>query len=234
MYRKSEFESDFTTNGDVNIIKVIISLDKNKSENQKYLELLSKFITVYNQKYDNICTCYERSPIIKSVLSDELDIFNKLEHYTARVKSLEHEVLSLNQKLTNLPMTKKNNIDDIRAEVINVFEKYSLLSEDNNNIEKKDKLTTNVFQPYENNHKLPQLKENVADIDYGLIDKISELVPDNADILLKQIVKEINGSAKGLSDYVSLFQKHGKAIQSYNKIVYFQRKGCHFVKRNKV
>ena len=41
VYRKTEFECDYGTNGDLNVIKLIISLDKNKCENAKYLELLS-------------------------------------------------------------------------------------------------------------------------------------------------------------------------------------------------
>jgi hypothetical protein len=71
------------------------------------------------------------------------------------------------------------------------------------------------------------------DLDYTLLNKISELIPDDTDILLKHIVKEINGSARGLSDFVSLFIKNGKTIQAYNQLVYFQRKGCHFLKRVK-
>lgn len=232
VYRKTEFECDYVTNGDLNVIKLIISLDKNKCENAKYLELLSKFITGYNEKYDNICACYDKSSIIKSVLTDELDLFHKLEHYIARVKSLENEVLNLNKKISSLPINKKNNIDDIKAEVLNVFEKYaSNVEDDSKFIEKKDKsININI----ENSNKLQIIKENLSDIDYNLVDKINQLVPDNADILLKHIVKEINGSAKGLSDYVSLFQKYGKAIEKYNQIVYFQRKGCHFVKRVKL
>jgi len=232
VYRKTEFECDYSTNADLNVIKLIISLDKNKCENPKYLELLSKFITIYNEKYDNICACYDKSSIIKSVLTDELDILHKLDHYITRVKSLENEVLNLNKKIQSLPINKKNNIDDVKAEVLSVFEKYTSNKEDDSKYsEKKDKsINTNI----ENNNNLQIIKENLLDIDYNLVDKINQLVPDNADILLKHIVKEINGSAKGLSDYVSLFQKYGKAIEKYNQIVYFQRKGCHFVKRVKL
>ena len=231
--RKTEVETDYSLNSEVNIIKLIISLDKNKSENSKYFELLTKFMTQYNQKYDNICACYEKSSIIKTVLSEELDIFNRLEYNMARVKSLENEVLSLNNKINKLSIPKSNNIDDIRSEVLNVFDKYAVISEYNSVNEKTDKLNNCINNIPENKSNCSK-DNNVTDLDYILLDKINEFIPDGVDILLKHIVKEINGSAKGLSDFVSLFQKYGKVIETYNKIVYFQRKGCHFVKRLKV
>jgi hypothetical protein len=231
--KKTEFDIDSTLNGDINIIKLIISLDKNKSENSKYFELLSKMINQYNQKYDNICACYEKSSIIKSVLTEELDIFNKLEYYTARVKSLENEVVNLNNKINSLSVCKPTNIDIIRSEVLEVFNKHASIKEVNTENEKNSKLTQIANSTNENN-KLNVSKDNTSDIDYALVDKINDFIPDNADILLKHIVKEINGSAKGLSDFVSLFQKYGKVIETYNQIVYFQRKGCHFVKRVKL
>lgn len=231
LQKKTEFDIDLSVNGDINVIKLNISLDKNKLENSKYLELLSKFMTTYNLKYDNICSCYERSPIIKSVLADELDVFTKLEHYTLRVKSLENEVLNLINKINTLSNSKCSNIDEIRSEVLMVFDKHSSITDLNTQV--NDKLSISANNVVEQN-KPNMPKENNSDIDYLLLDKISDFIPDNSDILLKHIVKEINGSAKGLSDFVSLFQKYGKIIENYNHIVYFQRKGCHFLKRVKL
>jgi len=68
-------------------------------------------------------------------------------------------------------------------------------------------------------------------IDYVTLDKIAALVPMNCEILLKHVVKEINGSAKGLSDYAVLFSKNKNHIQSYNGVEYFQRKGCHYLRK---
>ena len=190
-------------------------------------------INQYNQKYDNICACYEKSSIIKSVLTEELDIFNKMEYYMARVKSLENEVLNLNNKINNLSVCKPSDIDIIRLEVLDVFDKHAYTKEVKTFNEKNNKLMQMANVTSENS-KLNVSKENTSDIDYVLVDKINDYIPDNTDILLKHIVKEINGSAKGLSDFVSLFQKYGKVIETYNQIVYFQRKGCHFVKRVKL
>ena len=67
--------------------------------------------------------------------------------------------------------------------------------------------------------------------DYVTMDKIAALVPANCEILLKHVVKEINGSAKGLSDYAVLFSKNKSHIQSYNGVEYFQRKGCHYLRK---
>ena len=230
VFRRTEFDTEYSLNSDVNIIKLNISLDKNKSENTKYLELLAKFMTQYNQKYDNICACYEKSPIIKTVLSEELDIFNRLEYNMARVKSLENEVLNLNNKISNLSVYKSSNIDIIRSEVLNVFDKHASAKESKPENIKNDILNKCINNSSENKSNASK-DNNTSDLDYVLVDKISDFIPDGADILLKHIVKEINGSAKGLSDFVSLFQKYGKVIETYNKIVYFQRKGCHFVKR---
>lgn len=232
--KKTDFDIDLSLNGDINIIKLSITLDKNRSENTKYLDLLTKFMTTYNQKYDNICSCYERSPILKSILSDELDVFAKLDNYTTRVKTLENEVLNLIHKINTLSDVKSySNIDEIRSEVLFVFDKHTANKDLNNLIEKTQK-SLHICNDVVDTTKLNATKDNNADIDYTLLDKISELIPECADILLKHVVKEINGSAKGLSDFVSLFQKYGKVIENYNQIVYFQRKGCHFVKRVKI
>jgi hypothetical protein len=290
--KKTEFDSEYSLNGDINIVKISISLDKNKCENPKYFEILSKFITTFNQKYDNICSCYDKSPVIKTVLSNELDVFTNLEYYTARVKTLENEVVNLNNKMNNI-IPKSDNIEELRSDIIGLLDKYSEPNYKSSVNTKNNGLlfnsTLNAKHNIQNEHtfnrggahksndisnyyKAGQQYESDSDsiapikgigklysgysssisdiaspvfdigspitpnsneLDYKLLNSISELIPDEADILLKHIVRELNGSARGLSDYVSLFHKYGKEIQSYNQIVYFQRKGCHFVKRVK-
>ena len=163
----------------------------------------------------------------------------KLEHIGIAVSNLDASEKLFTKLLGVAPykrelvesemvMTSFFLLGDIKFELLAATSPESTIAKF---IEKKDKsININI----ENSNKLQIIKENLSDIDYNLVDKINQLVPDNADILLKHIVKEINGSAKGLSDYVSLFQKYGKAIEKYNQIVYFQRKGCHFVKRVKL
>ena len=75
------------------------------------------------------------------------------------------------------------------------------------------------------------MAENTEGLDLELMDKITPLVPEGKEILLKNIVKEINGSAKGLSDFVIMFTKYRQTIINYNNIEYFQRKGCHFLRK---
>lgn len=75
------------------------------------------------------------------------------------------------------------------------------------------------------------VSENTDGLDLELMDKITPLVPDGKEILLKNIVKELNGSAKGLSDFVIIFTKYRQAIINHNGIEYFQRKGCHFLRK---
>ena len=292
--KKTEFDTEYLLNGDINTVKISISLDKNKCENAKYVELLSKFITIYNQKYDNICSCYDKSSVIKTVLSNELDVFANLEHYTSRVTTLEKEVVNLNNKMNNI-IPKSDNIEELRSDIIGLLDKYSepnykssFKTDDNgrlfnsklnakhiiqnehafnmggsnksNNISNYSKAgleydsVSNICAPNKSIGTLydgcsspitdysslaycssaSPIKPESNELDYTLLNSISELIPDDADILLKHIVRELNGSARGLSDYVSLFHKYGKAIEAYNQIVYFQRKGCHFVKRVKV
>ena len=75
------------------------------------------------------------------------------------------------------------------------------------------------------------VSENTDGLDLELMDKITPLVPEGKEILLKNIVKELNGSAKGLSDFVIIFTKYRQAIINHNGIEYFQRKGCHFLRK---
>jgi len=100
----------------------------------------------------------------------------------------------------------QNNIAEIKREIDSIFYKYMPL-------------------PVEN------INENTDGLDLDLMDKITPLVPEGKEILLKNIVKEINGSAKGLSDYVIMFTKYRQSIINHNGIEYFQRKGCHFLRK---
>jgi hypothetical protein len=100
----------------------------------------------------------------------------------------------------------QHNIAEIKREIDSIFYKHMPL-------------------PVEN------INENTDGLDLDLMDKITPLVPDGKEILLKNIVKEINGSAKGLSDYVIMFTKYKQSIINHNGIEYFQRKGCHFLRK---
>jgi hypothetical protein len=100
----------------------------------------------------------------------------------------------------------QNNIAEIKREIDSIFYKHMPL-------------------PVEN------INENTDGLDLDLMDKITPLVPEGKEILLKNIVKEINGSAKGLSDYVIMFTKYRQSIINHNGIEYFQRKGCHFLRK---
>jgi len=207
----------------------------------------------------------------------------------SRVKTLEKEVVNLNNKMNNI-IPKSDNIEELRSDIIGLLDKYSepnykssFKTNDNGRLFNSKLNAKHIIQnehafnmggtnksnnisnyskaglEYESdleicapNKRIGTLYEGCSslivdygssaspikpesnELDYTLLNSISELIPDDADILLKHIVRELNGSARGLSDYVSLFHKYGKAIQAYNQIVYFQRKGCHFVKRVKV
>lgn len=102
--------------------------------------------------------------------------------------------------------TMSDNILDIKRQVDSIFSKY-----------------------------LPSISDGVSEntdgLDLELMDKITPLVPEGKEILLKNIVKELNGSAKGLSDFVIIFTKYRQAIINHNGIEYFQRKGCHFLRK---
>ena len=100
----------------------------------------------------------------------------------------------------------QNNIAEIKREIDSIFYKHMPLP-------------------------LESLNENSDGLDLDLMDKITPLVPDGKEILLKNIVKEINGSAKGLSDFVIMFTKYRQSIINHNGIEYFQRKGCHFLRK---
>ena len=205
--------------GESQNIKIKILYNKNKADIKTYTELLTKFIHTFNEKYDNITSCYNNSPNKDSILIDELDVFNKIENNMLRIRALESQVINLKQKMRDTS-SDAINIKQLKSQIDELFQKYGDNNHDNNII------NNNVIM-----HEVHNINNTSCDLDYNIIDKIAELIPENNDVLLKHIVKQINGSAKGLSDFVSLFQKYGKTIEMHKKIVYFQRKGCHFVKK---
>jgi hypothetical protein len=116
----------------------------------------------------------------------------------------------LKEMVSNDMFIHNNNISDnileIKRQVDTIFGKYLPVSSEN-------------------------LNENTEGLDLDLMDKITPLVPEGKEILLKNIVKEVNGSAKGLSDFVIMFTKYRQSIIKHNSIEYFQRKGCHFLRK---
>jgi len=107
---------------------------------------------------------------------------------------------------SNIPQNNENVAAEIKRQVDAIFNKYL---------------------PFTNDY----VSENTDGLDLELMDKITPLVPEGKEILLKNIVKELNGSAKGLSDFVIIFTKYRQAIINHNGIEYFQRKGCHFLRK---
>lgn len=116
----------------------------------------------------------------------------------------------LKEMVSNNMFIQNNNISDnildIKRQVDTIFSKYLPISSESAN-------------------------ENTEGLDLELMDKITPLVPEGKEILLKNIVKEVNGSAKGLSDFVIMFTKYRQSIIKHNSIEYFQRKGCHFLRK---
>ena len=121
----------------------------------------------------------------------------------------DHNLYENREKILNV-INNESQVKCLKRELDSIFDKYLY----------KEKLAVK--------HENSEPKEG---LDYKLLDKISELVPENTEILLKHVVREINGSAKGLSDFVVLFTKYRNDIIQYNKIEYFQRKGCHFLRK---
>jgi len=240
LQRKTELEIENIQNPDTITIKLNISIDKFKGDPTLYSELLTNLVTRYNQKYDNICSCYDKSSILKSVLVEQLDIFKNLDNYTSRVSFLETECLNLNSKTSKLIDLKSHNLNDIRDEIMFVLDKHiNPNSNPKSNVIESNPKTRNIVtnaisnSNFVNTGKFCYPSNDIigTTLDYKTVDKISELIPENMEVLLKNVVKEINGSARGLSDFVALFHKYSKEIEAYKKIVYFQRKGCHFLKK---
>ena len=134
------------------------------------------------------------------------------EHYTYRYNiynNTPHLENKLKEMVSNDMFINNNNYEnilDIKRQIDSIFSKHLPTSTENVN-------------------------ENTEGLDLDLMDKITPLVLEGKEILLKNIVKEVNGSAKGLSDFVIMFTKYRQSIIKYSGIEYFQRKGCHFLRK---
>ena len=207
-------------------VSIESKIQKDKNNNGMYADILTKHLTEFNKRYDNIYACYQNSPSLKRELEIELDVFETVQRNELRIKELQKQILALTKKTengcdTSSSSKNKPNLTALRQDLDKVIEKYMTgCDESELNSQSKDYiLNTGTEAP---------------DLDYTLLDKINERVPSGKDILLKNIVKDINGSAKGLSDFVLLFQKFGNAIYNYNSLEYFQRKGCHFIRKKAI
>lgn len=207
-------------------VSIESKIQKDKNTNGVYSDILSKHLIEFNKRYDNIYACYQNSPSLKRELEIELDVFETVQRNELRIKELQKQILALTKKTengcdTSSSSKNKPNLTALRQDLDKVIEKYMTgCDESESSSQSKDYiLNTGTDTP---------------NLDYALLDKINERVPSGKDILLKNIVKDINGSAKGLSDFVLLFQKFGNAIYSYNNLEYFQRKGCHFIRKKAI
>lgn len=207
-------------------VSIESKIQKDKNTNGAYSDILSKHLIEFNKRYDNIYACYQNSPSLKRELEIELDVFETVQRNELRIKELQKQILALTKKTengcdTSSSSKNKPNLTALRQDLDKVIEKYMTgCDESESSSQSKDYiLNTGTDTP---------------NLDYTLLDKINERVPSGKDILLKNIVKDINGSAKGLSDFVLLFQKFGNAIYSYNNLEYFQRKGCHFIRKKAI
>lgn len=207
------------------MISIESKIQRDKNSNGMYVELLAKHLSEFNKRYDNIYACYQNSSSLKRELEIELDVFETVQRNELRIKELQKQILALSKKTengcdTSSSSKNKPNMAALRQDLDKIIEKYMSSCENESSPQSKDYiLNTGTDAP---------------DLDYGILDKINERVPSGKDILLKNIVKDINGSAKGLSDFVLLFQKFGNAIYNYNNLEYFQRKGCHFIHKKAI
>ncbi len=225
MSRTAISTTDISLDDTVIAISIESKIQREKNNNGMYVDLLTKHIAEFNKRYDNIYTCYQNSNSLKRELEIELDVFETVLRNELRIKELQKQILALTKKTengcdTSSSSKNKPNLSGLRQDLDKVIEKYMSSCEIESSPPSKDYiLNTGTDAP---------------DLDYGLFDKINERVPSGKDILLKNIVKDINGSAKGLSDFVLLFQKFGNAIYNYNNLEYFQRKGCHFIHKKSI
>ena len=192
-------------------LSISIIVEKKKNRDIMYNSLLEKVIKDFNSRYNNTFICYENSNSLRQELEQELDVFQNITRLENKNKELQKQLIALNKK--NSESVQPNNIALIKDEVNKIFDKY-------------------VENDYNTNEYIISSNNEEPSLDHELLDKICERVPLGKEILMKNIVKDINGTAKGLSDYVIMFQKYGAVIHTYNKLEYFQRKGCHFIKRN--
>ena len=225
MSRTAISTTDISLDDTVIAISIESKIQREKNNNGMYVDLLTNHIVEFNKRYDNIYTCYKNSASLKRELEIELDVFETVQRNELRIKELQKQILALTKKTengcdTSSSSKNKPNLSGLRQDLDKVIEKYMSSCETESSPPSKDYiLNTGTDAP---------------DLDYTLLDKINERVPSGKDILLKNIVKDINGSAKGLSDFVLLFQKFGNAIYNYNNLEYFQRKGCHFIHKKSI
>lgn len=226
MSRTAILTKDVSLDDPMLSVSIESKIQKDKNNNCMYTDLLTKHVLEFNKRYDNIYACYQNSASLKRELEIELDVFETVQRNELRIKELQKQILALTKKTengydTSSSSKNKPNLSGLRQDLDKVIEKYmNGCDESESNSQSKDYiLNTGTEAP---------------DLDYTLLDKINERVPSGKDILLKNIVKDINGSAKGLSDFVLLFQKFGNAIYSYNSLEYFQRKGCHFIRKKAI
>ena len=192
-------------------LSISIITEKKKNKDNMYNSLLEKLIKDFNNRFENTFICYENSNSLRQELEQELDVFQNITRFENKNKELQKQLITLNKK--NSETVQSNNITLIKDEVNKIFDKY-------------------VENDHNTNEYIISSNSEEPTLDHELLDKICERVPLGKEILMKNIVKDINGTAKGLSDYVIMFQKYGSLIHTYNKLEYFQRKGCHFIKRN--
>jgi hypothetical protein len=192
-------------------LSISIITEKKKNKDNMYNSLLEKLIKDFNNRFENTFICYENSNSLRQELEQELDVFQNITRFENKNKELQKQLITLNKK--NSETVQPNNISLIKDEVNKIFDKY-------------------VENDHNTNEYIISSNSEEPTLDHELLDKICERVPLGKEILMKNIVKDINGTAKGLSDYVIMFQKYGSLIHTYNKLEYFQRKGCHFIKRN--
>jgi hypothetical protein len=192
-------------------VSISICIEKKKNRDNIYTNLLERLIKDFNSRFENTYICYQNSSSLHNELDQELDVFQNILRFENKNKELQKQLLALNKK--NSETAQYPNINLIKEEVIKIFDKY-------------------VENDYNTNEYIISSNNDEMTLDHDLLDKICERVPLGKEILMKNIVKDINGTAKGLSDYVIMFQKYGAVIHAYNKLEYFQRKGCHFIKRN--
>ena len=192
-------------------LTISIITEKKKNKDNMYNSLLEKVIKDFNSRFENTFICYENSNSLRQELEQELDVFQNITRFENKNRELQKQLIALNKK--NSETVQPNNISLIKDEVNKIFDKY-------------------VENDHNTNEYIISSNSDEPTLDHELLDKICERVPIGKEILMKNIVKDINGTAKGLSDYVIMFQKYGAVIHTYNKLEYFQRKGCHFIKRN--
>ncbi len=192
-------------------LTISIITEKKKNKDNMYNSILEKVIKDFNSRFENTFICYENSNSLRQELEQELDVFQNITRFENKNRELQKQLIALNKK--NSETVQPNNISLIKDEVNKIFDKY-------------------VDNEHNTNEYIISSNSDEPTLDHELLDKICERVPIGKEILMKNIVKDINGTAKGLSDYVIMFQKYGSVIHTYNKLEYFQRKGCHFIKRN--